>query len=806
MHTHATSRSLDERAQIPLWIVLSLPFIVLIIAVVALTGYLSLRSGEQAVDDLATRLLGEISTQIEYRVQHFLDVPYIINQTTAIDITSGNLDTNDPVALREYFWRKVQVFDTVTSIYFGNPDGGLINSGREGAEGSLYVIVGDDFAAGPHTKYATGSAGNPTTRLQEIDYFDARTRPWYEGAVANGAAYWASPYVLSTGQDMAIAASLPMYDAGGMLIGVTSVDIFISHVTRFLQDLHIGDTGQAFIVEDSGLLIASSTGSSPFVHSQAQGWQRFQAVDSDDPVVAAAARAVVDDVGGFAAADREYWRTVEIASEPYYLWVTPYDEGQTLDWVIVIAIPEADFLSDVRAQNRVNVTIMAVTVLLAILLGLLVALHLTRPIIRLSAAATALARGDWTQTAPVNGVQEIRRLGRSFNAMAAELHSAFEQLEQRVRERTAELAASESRYRAIVEDQTELICRFLPDHTLTFVNAAYCRYYGKSADNLLGTTFMPFIPSEDQASLAAQLATLGPENPVIVVEHRVKNAQGDLRWMQWVNRALLHEDGTIREFQAVGRDITEQKQTEQQLQKALMHEVQLGELKSHFVATVSHEFRTPMTIMLNSSEILERYHDRLSPEQRHKQLTIIQMQIERMVQLLEDVLLISRADQGQFEIAAAPFDLAALSESVITEVRAVSVDGLAFEVQHDETCRSVCGDERLIRLILANLISNAAKYSPPGSRITLVLRCTPAQITLKVQDRGIGIAPEAQPHVFEPFFRADGVTMVAGSGLGLAIVKRCVEQYQGTVSFESTPGQGTTFTVVLPVVGEGGGT
>ncbi len=127
------------------------------------------------------------------------------------------------------------------------------------------------------------------------------------------------------------------------------------------------------------------------------------------------------------------------------------------------------------------------------------------------------------------------------------------------------LRESEARYRAIVEDQTELICRFLPDGTLTFVNEAYCRYFGKKREELIGSSFKPLIPEDDQEFIADQFAYLSLENPVVTYEHRVILPDEQIRWQQWTDRALFNDQGRLVEFQSVGRDITEQVRAEEQL-------------------------------------------------------------------------------------------------------------------------------------------------------------------------------------------------------------------------------------------------
>jgi len=160
---------------------------------------------------------------------------------------------------------------------------------------------------------------------------------------------------------------------------------------------------------------------------------------------------------------------------------------------------------------------------------------------------------------------------KSKEEFAKELNELLQMLRDMELERyELEMTLGESlrRYRAIVEDQTELICRFDPDSTLTFVNEAYCRFFNKRREDLLGFSFMPLIPPEDRKKVRAQFDSLGPENPVSTHEHRVMAPNGEIRWHQWTNRSILDDEGRTLEFQAVGRDITDHKRAEEELRQS----------------------------------------------------------------------------------------------------------------------------------------------------------------------------------------------------------------------------------------------
>ncbi|HVO70971.1 MAG TPA: PAS domain S-box protein, partial [Aggregatilineaceae bacterium] len=321
-------------------------------------------------------------------------------------------------------------------------------------------------------------------------------------------------------------------------------------------------------------------------------------------------------------------------------------------------------------------------------------------------------------------------------------------LEQRVAERTQALQESEARYRAIVEDQTELITRFLPDFTLTFVNQACCQFLDKTPEELIGRGFLSFIPDEDHELVKQHIAGLSPANPVVLVEHRVRTPGGAVRWLQWTNRLIVDAQGQCAEIQGVGRDITERRQVEEVLRKALAREMELGELKSRFVSMVSHEFRTPLAVILMNADMLRRYSKRLSESQKEQYLGSIHSSIKHMADLLDDVLVIGRAEAGKMEFNPEQVNLRAFSEEIINEIKTTSEPSLVFTFSVTGHCTGTNVDRKLWQLIVSNLVSNAAKYSLPGGAIRISVGCETDQIVLRIQDEGIGIPKRDQRHLF----------------------------------------------------------
>jgi signal transduction histidine kinase len=257
-------------------------------------------------------------------------------------------------------------------------------------------------------------------------------------------------------------------------------------------------------------------------------------------------------------------------------------------------------------------------------------------------------------------------------------------------------------------------------------------------------------------------------------------------------------------------------QAEEKMRQALEKEKELSQLKSLFVANASHEFRTPLATIRSSGELLERYCQDCMDEKKSKHFYRIQTAVNQMIQLLDNLLVIGKAEADKLEFNPAPLNLIEFCNNLVEELQLnagskhssgkdAHPQGMAdvpkiivFTSRGD--CTNACMDENLLRQILTNLLSNAIKYSPKGEIVTFELSCQDKVAIFRIQDRGIGISLEDQEQLFEPFYRAANVGTIKGTGLGLSIVKKCVDLHNSHIFVESEVGVGTTFTVTLPLV------
>ncbi|MCC6658927.1 MAG: PAS domain S-box protein [Rhodocyclaceae bacterium] len=248
-------------------------------------------------------------------------------------------------------------------------------------------------------------------------------------------------------------------------------------------------------------------------------------------------------------------------------------------------------------------------------------------------------------------------------------------------------------------------------------------------------------------------------------------------------------------------DITSRKQAEQDIRAALEQQKELNQLKSRFVSMTSHEFRTPLAAILSSAELLKYYGERLPAGEKAELVDGIGQSVRRMTNMLDDVLTIGRAEADRLGFAPAPLALRAFCDRLVEEaVRADQAErGHAgrIEFRMDDGELEALLDEKLMRHILGNLLSNALKYSPEGRLVTLTVEADAASLRFTVEDRGIGIPADDLPRLFESFHRARNVGNISGTGLGLAIVKKAVELHGGRIEVDSKPGAGSRFTVTL---------
>ena len=533
-----------------------------------LVGWVLYSGSHDAVRDMGLQLRKEVSHRISEHLLDFLRVPHEINHSNALALQQGLVSAEDSDRLIARFAEQVALFPSVSSVYFGNVRGGVANSGRDPERDSRYVIRTDDFKAGTFRKYATDSRGVRGEELARASGFDARTRPWYKKALAANGPVWSDVYVLFTGQDLALAASRPVYDSHGMALGVVSVDVFLSQLTNFLQRLRIGSTGKAFILDRSGLLVAGSGTEPLFVPARGgDPSRRIRGTQSRDLLVHAAAQALSARFEDLAQIKTE--RHFEFSDRGRQLLVTvsPLRDPLGVDWLIVVVVPESDFMARIADNARITALVTLGVLALSLLVGTMLARRIVTPISRLDQAASRLV-GD-SNLEMINETSrfvEVRNLTNSFNQMACRLSQTMRGMTRELTERQlaeAALSESEARYRILVELAVDGILLGSHEGVIIGANEYMCDLTGLGREDMLGMhiSALPFKPqSLEREPFRFELLEYGN---IVQKERTLVRSDGAEILVEM--RSKMMPDGT---YQSIFRDVTARRKAEEALRES----------------------------------------------------------------------------------------------------------------------------------------------------------------------------------------------------------------------------------------------
>ena len=368
---------------------------------------------------------------------------------------------------------------------------------------------------------------------------------------------------------------------------------------------------------------------------------------------------------------------------------------------------------------------------------------------------------------------------------------------ERKRAQTA-LAESEARFSVAFQASPILfaIAR-MSDGRFVLVNDAFVTWSGQSREEILGRNTTELSVWERQEDREAYFADLRRTGSIRARECRFRNRSGRLFTMLLSSEVI--QLNRVPHLLSLGLDITQRKQAEVEMLKALGREKELSQLRSNFVSMVSHEFRTPLAIIQSSAELLREFFQKMQPAEREEQLESITGNTRRMAGMMEEILVLSRLDAGKLDFRPSALDLESFCRRIVDEVLSATNRRCLIELSLASALPQAFADERLLEHILTNLLSNAVKYSEPGACVRFAIDRDGTEALCVIRDEGIGISEDDQQMLFTAFHRGANVGSRAGTGLGLLLVKRCVELHHGKVRIESKVGQSTTVTVRLPV-------
>lgn len=435
------SRARDRRkyltnisTKLSLRTVLIVPFIVQIFAAVGLTGYLSFKNGQKAVNDVAAKLQTQISRRVEQNLQTYFDSLHQINQANELAISIGGLDVQNSAKLEHYFFEQLKIFKGINLIGFANPNKELFSAERY-SDGSLTIRVSGKSTGYELRTYKTNSKGDRIKIIDSGKHYNPQKRFWYQKPVQTGKESWSEIYPHITGSTLYIAASQPVYNKKGQLAGVLLSNLNLLQIGNFLQGLKIGKTGQSFIIERSGMLVATSTKEKPFrfafsaVKLPENKVTRLLAKDSSDIMTQATAKYLEAKFGNFNSIKSEQQLNFKIGSKRQFIQVLPFQDNRGLDWLIVVVVPEDDFMEEINANTSTTIRLCIVALIVAVAVGILILRWIIQPILTLKESALALAQGEWGKRIKIERSDELGELVKSFNSMAEQLQTKFVEMQ-----------------------------------------------------------------------------------------------------------------------------------------------------------------------------------------------------------------------------------------------------------------------------------------------------------------------------------------------------------------------------------------
>ncbi|MDM9382136.1 ATP-binding protein [Chlorogloeopsis sp. ULAP01] len=446
---HAVSKVSDK---VPLRIVLVVPFILQIFAAVGLTGYLSLRNGQKAVNEMVVNLQTEVGDRIDQHLDSYAAATRYLTQINGEQIDLGLLNPENPDRLAQFLFKQVKTYN-VGYILYGSKTGNFIASGyyRESTipnhgNPDISLVLLNRYGNRDLYNYTTDTQGKPVKLFEITKNYQFQKEGWYTKSVETGKPGWSEIYQWETNNyPLALATSRPIYDKQGNLIGSIGVEQRLSQISDFLRQIKVSQSSKIFILERTGFLVASSS-DTPVFSVVDQKPQRLQGTQIKDTLIQATSNYLTEKFGDLKTIKNSQQLDFIVNGQRQFVQVSPWQDEWGLDWLVVVAMPESDFMGQINANTLNTIWLCIIALVLATVLGIYTSRWIARPILRLSRASEAIAQGELDQEVETSGVKELGVLAQSFNRMAQQLRDSFtalektnQELELRVEQRTAEL-------------------------------------------------------------------------------------------------------------------------------------------------------------------------------------------------------------------------------------------------------------------------------------------------------------------------------------------------------------------------------
>lgn len=550
-------------ANTPLRVILIVPFVVQITAAVGLTAWLSIRNGQKAVDSVADDLWQEITARTVQYIDEYIEIPQDVIEDTLANQQLNLIDLRDRDLLRRYLWYQMRDHEELFITAVGYETGEVVGVGVE--DGQLVTRAIDPGQTQLHT-YAISGQGD-RGELIRADDFDLKSRPWYREAAIARQLIWTDIYPNYNPPFNIVSAVSPIYDPQTQqLLGVTNATLSLWQISDFLEQLEIGQSGEIFIVERTGDLVASSTGELlSEIDPTRETRKRLNAAESRNTLVRQTTEHLIEEFGDLNQIQQVERTEFSADGKREIVQVTPFSDDFGLDWLIVIVVPESDFMAQIQANTRNTILLCLGALVLATISSILTARWITQPLLRLNRVAKEISQNSLQSTQlpgaiATNRTREMSELSQSFEQMTQQLQASF-----------AALQTSEANFRNMAANVPGAIFRYIlhPDGTnrVLYMSPGCFRLWEIEAHlveqdaSLLWEIIDPADLPAMQASVMESARTLETWNH----EWRITTLSGRRKWLQGIGQPSRQSDGSVL-WHTLILDVSDRKQTEIQLQ------------------------------------------------------------------------------------------------------------------------------------------------------------------------------------------------------------------------------------------------
>jgi len=802
------------------WVLL-IPFVVQIVAAVGLVGFLSWRNGEEAVNDISRQLRHEITARIAQNVNHYLELPHKINQNNANSMQDGNLTSHDPMVLYHYFLKQLKVFPGLFALGFAyQADGSFVSVGRMNERQVIMAAFANQSTHHELRTYDVDEQGKLGRVNSVAAGYDARERVWYKTLASSESPRWSKIYPHFVYNTLQISAVQPVYEAHGKLLGSMVVFLRLKELSDFLQRMKVGKTGQTFIMERTGNLVATSNKEVLF-HGSNDESSRLHASASHNVMVKGAYHYLKTQFGE----NLENLKTTQqldfqYDGIDYFLQVLPYQDDRGLDWLITAVIPKSDLMSYIDSNTQLTLFLCIIALCVALVISVSISKWIVHPILELNNAAKTLAKGQWQQVNPLPAQRndELGQLAQTFQQMATQLENSFKVI-----------ADDEAKIRQFLEA--------IPVGIFIVTDTGHPYYANQTAQQILGCGISPnakicdfsslyraylagskqFYPLDRQPIVRAlrgersriddmelHLSEEEPATPLEVWGAPVFDAQGKVCYAV----AAFQDISARKQAEADHLRLVEEREAKnialhfsKEIASKNKELIQVNLEKNEFLGIAAHDLKNPLSAIAGLAEVM-LMAEQPNPSEIREYATLIKESSERMFLLITNLLDVNAIESGNLKLSLQHIDTVALIKSLIKDyqTRAASKNiKVYFNHATTQTCW-IYSDKNVFLQVMDNLLSNAVKYSPFGRSIYIKVSELENIIRCSVCDEGQGISEGDQQKLFGKFTRltAKPTGGEHSTGLGLFIVKKLVYALRGEVWCESELGIGTTFIVELP--------